>query len=426
MLKICRTLFSAYTAEREINLFIDHQCPQCGAPATLAETDRLFQCDYCRVKSYLTTTGYFRYLLPHAAPADKDLLYFPYWRFKGMIFWCLPGDIRSRFVDLSHQAVASAAFPVSLGLRSQTLKLRFVTPDTPGRFIAPTLPFQTVIKTFNARFNADVVKNALHEARIGDSGSLIYAPFYIENRLLYDAVLNHPVTTDIPDLDVAPLLEKHPGAAIRFIPTLCPKCGWDLEGQRDSLALSCGNCRTLWQADRKELKQLTVSCLPEEGEATAYLPFWRIKAAVSGVRLDTYADLARLANLPVAVRPEWEKRPFYFWGPAFKVRPETYLRLFTQITAAQPLEKLTSGLPDAPIFPGISMPLKESLESLMVTLANLIKPRKAFADNIDRIQIVPQSHRLAYLPFQESHHEYIQLRMRLAVNKNQLTLSKNL
>jgi hypothetical protein len=378
------------------------------------------------VKSYLTATGYFRYLLPHAAPADKDLFYFPYGRFKGMLFWCLSGGIQNRFVDLSHQAVASAAFPVSLGLRSQALKLKFVTPDTPGRFIAPKLPFQSAIEIFNARFNAAVVKKAVHEARIGDSVSLIYAPFYFKKQL-YDAVLNQPVANGIPDLDVEALLGKHPGATLRFIPALCPKCGWDLDGQRDSLALTCRNCRTLWQADNKGLLQpLTVSYLPEEGEATVYLPFWRIKASVSGVTLDTYADLARLANLPVAVRPEWETRPFFFWGPAFKVRPESYLRLFNHITAAQPLEKLTSGLPDTPCYPAVSMPLKESVESLMVALASLIKPRQAFMDNIDRIKIVPQSFRLAYLPFQESHHEYIQPRMCLAVNKNQLTLSKNL
>jgi hypothetical protein len=378
------------------------------------------------VKSYLTVAEYFRYLLPHTAPADKDLIYFPYWRFKGMLFWCLPGEIQNRFVDLSHQAVESAAFPVTLGLRSQAMKLKFVTPNTPGRFITPSLPFRTAVETFNARFHTALVNNAVHAAHIGESVSLIYAPFYIEDRL-YDAVLNQPVATDIPErFDVTSLLGQHPGETIRFIPTLCPKCGWDLEGQPDSLALICGNCQTLWQADHRGLKPLTVSCLPEEGDAVIYLPFWRIRATVSGLPLDTYADLARLANLPVAIQPKWEESPFYFWGPAFKVRPESYLRLFTHITGAQPLEKLAAGLPNAPLYPAVSMPLKESLESLMVVLANLIKPRRAFAENIDRIQIIPQSYRIVYLPFQESHHEYIQPRMNLAVNKNQMILAKNL
>ncbi|MFH0726987.1 MAG: hypothetical protein V2B19_11685 [Pseudomonadota bacterium] len=377
------------------------------------------------MKSYLLETRYFRYLLPHKAPADKDLIYFPYWRFKGMLFWCLPGEIQNRFLDLSHQAVDTAAFPISLGLRGQAMKLKFVTPDTPGRFITPSLPFQVALDTYSARFHTDFISKAAHEARIGESVSLIYAPFYIEDRL-YDAVLNRPVATDIPEgFDVSPLLGKHPGATLRFIPTLCPKCGWDLEGQRDSLALACANCGSLWQTDQGGLKELTVSYLPDDGESTIYLPFWRIKAAVSGLSLGTYADLARLANLPLVIRPEWEENPFYFWAPAFKVRPESYLRLFTHITTAQPLEKLTTGLPNAPRF-SVSMPLKESMAGMMVALANLIKPRRAFVDNIDRIQVIPQSFRLAYLPFQDSHHEYIQPRMNLAVNKNQLILAKNL
>ncbi|MCK7515939.1 MAG: hypothetical protein MZV70_76205 [Desulfobacterales bacterium] len=62
---------------------IEHQCPQCGAPANLEETDRLFACPFCRVKSFLLTRDYFRYVLPAKNPAGKELVYFPYWRFKG-------------------------------------------------------------------------------------------------------------------------------------------------------------------------------------------------------------------------------------------------------------------------------------------------------------------------------------------------------
>ena len=77
-------------------LLIDHQCPQCGAPATLEETERLFTCPFCRVKSYLVTRDYFRYMLPHAAPAGKSLVFLPYWRFKGSFFVSLPGGHKTK------------------------------------------------------------------------------------------------------------------------------------------------------------------------------------------------------------------------------------------------------------------------------------------------------------------------------------------
>ena len=104
----------------------------------MEETERLFACEFCRVKSYLAAEDVFRFMLPNNAGTSKDIVLFPYWRFKGMLFACAGNDIRHQFVDVSTQAVGSQSFPVSLGLRSQALKLKFVTPETVGRFLKPT------------------------------------------------------------------------------------------------------------------------------------------------------------------------------------------------------------------------------------------------------------------------------------------------
>jgi len=97
------------------DILIEHQCPQCGAPAVLKETDRLFACEFCRVKSYLLQNDFFRYMLPNSAPENKDLLFFPYWRFKGMLFSCVENGIKHRFIDISHQAVESKLFSTFRG-----------------------------------------------------------------------------------------------------------------------------------------------------------------------------------------------------------------------------------------------------------------------------------------------------------------------
>ena len=117
----------------------------------MEETDRLFTCEFCRVKSYLVAKDVFRYLLPGQAPESKDLLYFPYWRFKGMLFSCAATGVAYKFVDISHQAVLSHLFPVSLGLRSQALKLKFVNRKTAGRFLKPTQSFEQIEKNFEDR-----------------------------------------------------------------------------------------------------------------------------------------------------------------------------------------------------------------------------------------------------------------------------------
>ncbi|MDX9785688.1 MAG: hypothetical protein RBT11_02840 [Desulfobacterales bacterium] len=375
------------------------------------------------MKSYLTTTGYFRYALPHAAPAEKELLYFPYWRFKGMVFWCLPEGIQNRFVDVSHQAVPAEAFPISLGLRSQALRLRFVTMETLGKFIAPTLTLKASMNLLNIRFDAGHAHRAIYRVGIGDTTSLIYAPFYLEDKL-FDAVLNEPIATP-KGFDVSALIGKHPAGNYHFIPALCPQCGLDLVGHPESLAIACYNCRTIWQAKGRKFEKITVSFLPWQGDNAVYLPFWRINAAVSGIALDSYADLARLANLPAVVKARWETLPFYFWGPAFKVLPQTYLRLLTNTTLAQPLDALSRGMPEGTIYP-VGAPLSQTLDSLMVALAGLIKPHRTFTENLNRIHVAPQSYCLAYLPFQETHYEFVQPRMNLAVNKNQLAMAKNL
>ena len=46
---------------------IEQGCPQCGAPVTLDETDRLLACPFCRTRLYLVPEGHFRYHIPPAA-----------------------------------------------------------------------------------------------------------------------------------------------------------------------------------------------------------------------------------------------------------------------------------------------------------------------------------------------------------------------
>ncbi|MEJ2657193.1 MAG: hypothetical protein P8012_08340, partial [Desulfobacterales bacterium] len=161
-------------------LLIEHQCPQCGAPAILKESDRLFYCEYCRVNSYLIQDRFFRYMLPNAAPEGKDLVFFPYWRFKGMLFSCVESGIFHKFIDVSYQAVESRFFPISIGLRSQALKLSFVTPEKSGYFLKPTFSFNKAMNIFKLRFSASLPSQVFYQSHIGDTISLIYSPFYKE------------------------------------------------------------------------------------------------------------------------------------------------------------------------------------------------------------------------------------------------------
>jgi ribosomal protein S27AE len=407
------------------SFIIEHQCPQCGAPAELEETDRLFQCGYCRVKSYLTVPDYFRYTLPHHAPAGKELFYFPYWRFKGMLFSCLKKNIDMRFLDISHQALGSVHFPVNIGFRGQTQKLRFATAQEGCTFLRPDVAFEDVQTLWREQFSAKLPKPILHQDFIGETWSMIYAPFYFGTRVM-DAVLNEPVSTARADQLTEGLLQADDREwPINFLATLCPHCGWDLTGGRDALVLTCGNCRRMWWERKGRLEQLKAAHIPTDAQTPFYLPFWRIQADVSHVRLETYADLIKAANMPKVVQPGWDQTPFYFWNPAFKVRPHTYLTIASNVTLNQPHEKIEPGRPQGETLP-VNLPLQEAVESLKLNLAQFIRPIERRLELIPQVEIRPRRFLLIYLPFQDTPFELVQPTINLAVSKSALAHAKNL
>jgi hypothetical protein len=352
-------------------------------------------------------------------------VFFPYWRFKGMLFACADIGIRHKFIDVSHQAVVSQSFPVSLGLRSQALKLKFITPETAGLFLQPTHTLEHIEQDFDMRFDKSLPKPVLHHAHIGQTISLIYAPFYIENRI-YDAVLNKPLAATLTeDFDIDQLPSESPKWRIHFISTLCPNCGWDLDGERDSLVLLCKNCTSAWYPVAKKLKKIKFGKQPAPDNNSIYLPFWRIQPEISGISLRSYADLINVANIPKVIQPGWENIGFRFWVPAFKVRPKIFMQLSKNMTLAQLNNDLTEKLPEHRHHP-ITLPVTEAIESLRVNLASFIKPKNQLAQILDKINITTKSFVLVYVPFLEKHHEFIQPDLQFAINKNILALSENL
>ncbi len=367
---------------------------------------------------------FFRYMLPHRAPAGKPLVYVPYWRFKGMIFSSLAWGLEHKFLDASQQALKSAHFPLSLGLRSQALKLQFVTPETPGHFIQPLIPYSEVMALFLKMSNTAFDSTLFAQAHIGESISLIYAPFYIEGAV-YDAILNKPVPSTGDQLDIAAYSGGPPNWKIRFVATLCPACGWDLAGERDSLALTCKNCSSVWYPGKQKLEQTRCVHIPGDFKNMVFLPFWRIRAKVDGIELDSYADLVQIANLPKVIQPEWKNRPFRFWSPAFKVRPRTFLNLIKNTTLMQPGNRASSKLPKEALHP-VSLPVSEAIETLKINMASFLKPPGNLLPMLPDIGVAPLSYMLVYIPFRKGHHDYTNPDLNLSINRNQLSLAGNL
>jgi DNA-directed RNA polymerase subunit RPC12/RpoP len=211
---------------------IEQECPQCGAPIELDETDHLILCPFCNVKNYLCSRDYFRFVLPHKAP-DKTIIYAPYMRFKGEVYLCKGASINHSIVDITHLGTPYEQLPISLGLRPQAMKMKFVSPDTPGAFLGCMLSPSDVLTIVDQHMSIFPPGKLFHQTYIGEAFSLIYLPLFVQDNRVYDAVINRPIAT-LPDgKDIfSPPRDENPGWHITFMATLCPQCGWNLDGER--------------------------------------------------------------------------------------------------------------------------------------------------------------------------------------------------
>ncbi|MBN1255389.1 MAG: hypothetical protein JXA50_08970 [Deltaproteobacteria bacterium] len=398
---------------------IEQECPQCGAPIDLDETDHLILCPYCHVKNYLFARDYFRLLLPHKAP-DHDIIYAPYIRMKGEVYLCKGASIRHSIVDVTHQGSGSKQLPVSLGIRPQAMKMRFATPEVPGTFLQCTLSPSDVLTTMNKRTSVFSPGKLFHRAYIGETFSLIYQPLFVHDNRVYDAVINRPLA-QLPDSEdvFPPAKDAHPKWNITFMATLCPQCGWNLEGERDSVVLTCGNCDTAWEASEAHFTPVAFGVVSGRGDNINYLPFWKITARDEGLGINTYGDFIRVTKQPAVMQSGLSNTALSFWIPAFKIRPKIFLRLAKQMTILQRDWTMEERIPKKTLYP-VTLPHSEAIQSLNVTLASAVMTRSKFFPLLPDVNFtVIQSH-LVYLPFRAVGNDMIEEHLNICINKNTL------
>jgi hypothetical protein len=400
------------------NWQIQQGCPQCGAPVTLDDTDRLLVCPFCRTRLYLVPEGHFRYHIPPAAGGEGELLYIPYWRLRGSSFTVSAFEVTNRFMDTSALAADIPGLPSTLGLRPQVLKLRFDSPATEGRFIPADRPALKAIPD-----PGETPKVLFYRGFIGETVSLIHAPMLLRGSALYDGVLGRPVCACAIG-DQERLHAKPAGAQgqVLFIPTLCPHCGWDMEGERNSLVLLCRNCNSAWACPGQTFEKVAFAVMtppPGTGEIAIHLPFWRMKPRFEGLDLASWADLIRIANLPKAISPAFAAAPLYFWSPAFKVNPSLYARCSRQMTVFRPVGDETDCLPGASLYP-VTLPLAEAAEGIVINLAQLIADKRNLYPKLAGLRVTLEKSRLEYHPFVSSRNELLHAASRVAIDRTAL------
>jgi predicted RNA-binding Zn-ribbon protein involved in translation (DUF1610 family) len=404
---------------------VEHQCPQCGAPVALDETDRLLRCAYCNTESFLYSLDYFRFALPHNV-FDKQIIYAPYLRFRGSVYSCQGSAVDYRVVDITHVGLKFAGLPMSLGLRPQAMKMKFVTRDVGGSFLGFVLRATDIILKASKSGSGASTEQIYHRAYIGETLSIIYLPLYFRGNAIFDAVLNRSVGRLPRKLDVSDLkMVNNPVGNLLFIPTICPQCGWNLKGEKDSVVLLCGNCGTAWEAVGGKFKQVDVWTVPGKKGETSYLPFWKTSAFVRGVAIDSFADFIRVTKQPLAIQKNWEQQGMCFWCPAFKIRPKIFLRIIKQLTLAQSDFRATPGMPEDKLY-AATLPQIEAAQTIKITLGVSSVNRRALFSRLPAASFTIKAVSLVYLPFTETRHDMVQQHVNISFNRQSLCFGRYL
>lgn len=407
---------SVINAVNTYNFKIDMQCPQCGAPVVLDETECIIQCGFCRTRNILHSKPYPCYVIAPGASSieNADLLFVPYWRFKGLEFRLGEQKTGFKVIDYSHIAVQTSLLPRSLGLRSQTQKLQFLNESMSGGFIESDISRTDLLKKVS-----DGTKKSVH---VGEILSLIYMPFFQRENSIYDGLTGKIVSTRIDQLNPVRKLDKF---QISFSPGVCPNCGWDLEGKTDSLALHCYNCTTSWLIHNQKLERITTQYTDEQLSDEILLPFWQFQVNFNSLSLESYADFIKLTNQSIVIQKKHQNQLFRFWIPAFKINPKLFLRIGRQTTFAQLETTIRNQIPKNDFHPA-DLPLEEGFQAIFPILMEMAVKKKELWATLVTERLTLNSAILSYLPFKKTGSELIQKTLGVSLPVNSLRFGRNI
>lgn len=402
---------------------VEHECPQCGGAIAMDEADRLFRCRYCDVASFVANTEPFCFVLPTRVPVEAPL-YVPFIRFKGATYTCQGMEVTHRLLDVTRLGFPHPLLPVSLGFRPQVLKMKFASPELPGVF----LPCRLSLAEALARIDGNPLRaqqaRVYYRAHIGEAFSFIYLPTARRGTALHDLVTDTVMgTLHAQDEMLAP--SARPDWRPFFLPALCPGCGANLAGDKDSVVLFCPNCESAWEPGNTGFQPLAYETAFADvaGTTTLLLPFWCVSATTD--RLQTLADFMRLTNQPRIISPAWETRGLTFISPAFKLRPKTYLRLAGQMTMAQTDMAGAAAAMRKTVYP-VTLPKSEAVESLKIILASTAVAKKNVMPLLADLHCQIQGINLLLIPFKDNGAGLYQEQLDIDISRQDLGFGQRL
>jgi len=415
-----------------MDLTIHQNCPSCGADIELSEADRLIRCPYCDVQNFMVTRGALRFVLPDKAPDHilrRNMLYAPYLRFKGNIYYCKGKYLKHKVVDTTQLGTSGTVLPPSLGLRPQAMPVSLVTDAVEGHFLRQTIKAKTLLERaaqLTVIASEDIDAPFYHRAYIGETVSCIYLPLYLQNDLLYDAVTNTVLGKEtLAEKMRAQSMHYKTAWSPHFLATLCPRCGDTLSGAHDSLILSCYNCQSCWEETKNGFQSISWNAVVSNDKGMYYLPFWKLSVRADGIDMRTFADFLRITNQPLVIQKRHKELGLHFLLPAFKLRPSTFLRLGKNMTLSQ--ERLPQSEQQMPkrMHP-VTLKRIEALQALKSVLAGAAVNKRTLLPKLPIVRFHSMGTELSYLPFKDKGHDFVQEQTGIPLAQSVLRLGRKL
>ncbi len=417
--------------------------------------DPLLRCNYCHTDLYMVPSdGVFRYLLNCAHRLeDAQLLWLPFWRFKGLRYAVGPADrLDTSLIDTTVRAHGTIPRDMTLGIAPQGAGVRLIA--SARHLPPPDISVKSAIMAADIRLRVMEQVPACFYRLVGETTSLIYAPFMVTDRHHRDgnAVLRSlwgDGTTFSISLRQLKLLETYQEIAserpnfrgagqlshrfdIKFLPLICPECAAPLPREPHALVLRCPNCANAFGIRGKEFARLEYLHTDIPGTFTdsdtdiCFLPFWVLSLDLMDFPLNNRAAVRRMLVSWKGVPDGWEEEPVQLAMPAFKLNPGLYVRVAARMSmAAIDVPEENPYIPQRQPFSPVKLPVEEAAQAVKVVLFQMFRRRKRFLALIPKLRLRVRKIRLLFLPFQRAGREMVQCHTGLAINIRAIDLGDN-
>jgi hypothetical protein len=358
-----------------------------------------------------------------AEPKETFLFYAPFWRLQGQayrwVFGAKPMKLETeegvpppmekmkvlltRILDHTIPGYSDLDLGISsLGIRSQAIQLQPFNQEHEKRknsFLSLSVPLLRAREEAEGAANIffegeDLVSEVILQSLVGRVFSVVYFPIWLADcqhsrgreSVLIDGLGKRVLCTTLQGAAILSALkddgkeDQAEFGQLRFLPLLCPNCGWAFSFQPFNILHFCTTCRRLWKVQGGDLVEADYQVVssPRGGlKETAWVPFWRCRGVLEseGIRFTTMADFYRLAPPQRVVDQQKEsRRPIYFYIPAVKFRnPQVLHTLGSRLTFLQP-DLQTEPFPDGsnPPAAGGSLPDRDARELGSMILGSMV------------------------------------------------------